>query len=91
MSIKFAWDPEKARTNLRKHGVHFADAQQVFADERAVLIEDDFPFEQRSVLIGRDATEQILVVVFTWRDDTIGIISARRATYRERQGYEGDT
>jgi uncharacterized protein len=90
MSIEFEWDPAKARENLRKHGIRFADAQQAFADEQAVLIEDQFPFEPRFILIGRDAIDQILVVIFTWRNDIIRIISVRKATPRERQQYEGD-
>lgn len=87
--MEFAWDPNKAAANLRKHGVDFADAATVFYDERAVTIPDPGSEEQRFITIGVDATGRLLVVVYTWREDRIRIISARRATRRERRDYEG--
>ena len=90
MSIEFEWDPEKARTNSHKHGIRFADAQTVFSDDRALTIQDSFPFEQRFVLVGEDAIGRVLVVVFTWQDGRIRLISARKATGRERQQYKGE-
>lgn len=45
MKIDYEWDPDKAQINLQKHGVRFADAREVFRDERALTVEDDFPFE----------------------------------------------
>jgi len=87
--MRYEWDPEKARINSHKHGIEFADAVSVFADDMALLIADDHPDEQRFVTIGMDAFGRILVVVHTWRGDAIRIISARRATRRERRQYEG--
>lgn len=91
MKIDYEWDPDKAQINLQKHGVRFADAREVFRDERALTVEDDFPFEQRFITIGSDITGRLLVVVFTWRGDAIRIISARRANRQEREQYEDNT
>lgn len=84
----YEWDPQKAEINLKKHGVDFADAVTVFSDELALTIEDSTPHEERSITVGLDALAQVLVVVYTWRGDTIRIISARLATPRERKQYE---
>ena len=86
--MDYQWDPKKAKINLKKHGVAFADAIAVFFDEFALTIEDDNPEEQRFVTIGTDALSRIIVVVYTWRNDSIRIISARKATRRERKQYE---
>lgn len=91
MAINYEWDPGKARANFRKHGIHFADAREVFEDGRALTIEDDFAFEQRFVTIGSDVVGHVLVVVFTWRDERIRIISARKANHQETKMYEGNT
>jgi hypothetical protein len=87
--MTYAWDPAKARANLRKHGIDFADAATVFSDDYALTIPDDNPAEERFVTIGMDALGRILVVVFTWRDRKIRIISARKAESHERRQYEG--
>lgn len=77
----------KACANHRRHGVDFADAVSIFADDAALTILDDFPDEERYATIGMDALGRILVVVYTWRGERIRIISARQATRRERQQY----
>jgi len=82
------WDPEKATKNLRKHRIDFADAATVLDDDNALTIRDDDPDEDRFVTIGRDAIGRVLLVVYTWRDDEIRIISARKAEPRERRQYE---
>lgn len=87
--MKYEWDISKANSNRRKHGVEFADAVAVFEDDFAIQIEDDFPDEQRFITIGIDGFARILVVIYTWREDTIRIISARKATNHERRDYEG--
>ncbi|HVO26059.1 MAG TPA: BrnT family toxin [Candidatus Margulisiibacteriota bacterium] len=86
--MKYEWDPAKAKTNLRKHGVEFADAVTVFADPLAATRADDDPDEERFVTLGLDASGQLLVVVYTWRGSDIRIVSARKATRRERREYE---
>lgn len=88
--MAYQWDSRKALSNRRKHGVSFADAVAVLEDERAVTIPDDHPLEERFVTIGRDILGRILVVVYTWRDENIRIISARKATSFERDQYEGE-
>jgi hypothetical protein len=89
MTMHYEWDPTKARLNLRKHGVDFADAATVFSDDLALTISDDDPDEARFVTIGMDALGRIVVVVFTWRGKRIRIISARKAEAHERKQYEG--
>lgn len=86
--MDYQWDPKKAKSNLKKHGVTFSDAVTVFTDEFAITIEDDYPDEQRFVTIGVDALSRIIVVVYTWRNDLIRIISARKTTRHERKQYE---
>ena len=67
----------------------FADAVAVFEDEIALTLEDpDAEGEPRFVTVGMDAVGRVLTVVYTWRDQDIRLISARKATKRERQAYE---
>lgn len=88
--MDYEWDPDKAVTNFHKHGIRFADAVAVFSDELALMVADDFPDEQRFVVLGTDAFARLLVVVYTWRgENRIRIISARKATRHERKQYEG--
>ena len=87
--LNYQWDKEKAKANFLKHGVSFADAVAIFSDDTALTIEDDDPDEQRFVTIGMDAFGRVLVVVYTWRGEEIRVISARKATARERTHYEG--
>ncbi len=89
MSVEFEWDAQKARSNLRKHGVDFADCVSVFFDDLAITIEDDSSDEERFLTVGADALGRLLVVVYTWLGERIRIISARKATRRERDQYEG--
>lgn len=87
--MQYQWDPRKAATNLRKHGIEFADSVAVFENDFALVLPDDHPDEERFVVLGQDAFGRVLVVVFTYRDEqTIRIISARQATARESREYE---
>jgi uncharacterized protein len=86
--MAFEWDPDKAHRNLEKHGISFADAVEVLSDPYALTIEDRISEEQRHITLGLDAIGRILVIVYTWRGETIRIISARKATARERAQYE---
>lgn len=88
--MNYEWDSQKAVSDLKKHGVRFADAVVVFEDERAVTIEDvEAGGEQRFCTIGMDAVLAVLVVVYAYRfENTIRIISARKATKKERVIYE---
>jgi uncharacterized DUF497 family protein len=87
--VTYQWDPRKAAGNLKKHGVDFADAVGVFEDEYALWQEEAADYgEDRFVALGRDFLGDILVVVFTYRNTDIRIISARKATESERKTYE---
>ncbi len=87
--MRYEWDKNKACLNYDKHGIHFADAVGVFEDSSALTREDrNSQDEQRIVTVGMDFLGRILTVVYTYRHDTIRIISARRATKPERQTYE---
>jgi uncharacterized DUF497 family protein len=89
ITYKFEWDRRKASTNLGKHGIDFADATEVLFDPLAITVHDTDAERDgdRFVTIGSDGLGRILVVVFTWRKDRIRIISARKATPRERREY----
>ena len=86
MEIEF--DPDKAQSNLRKHRVSFAHAEQSLRDELAITVADpDAEGEPRFVTLGMDALGRILVVVYTPRGDRIRIISARKASPGEAENY----
>jgi uncharacterized DUF497 family protein len=88
--ITFEWDSRKARSNLSKHGVSFEAASTVFGDPMSLTVSDpDHSItERRYITMGRAFNDKLLVVVHTDRDDNIRIISARRASRRERRFYE---
>lgn len=86
----YQWDRAKAYANRRKHGVRFADAVTALADAHAITVEDDYAEEERFISIGMDAYGRLLVVVYTYRDEDIRLISARQATIAEHRQYEGD-
>ena len=87
--MRFRPDPAKATSNLKKHGVSFADAEGVLQDPLAVTVEDpDAEGEQRFISIGLGSAGELLVVVWMERDDECRVISARRATRKERKQYE---
>jgi hypothetical protein len=86
MSIE--WDSRKAVTNLVKHGIDFADAATVLDDDFAMTVRDDAGSdEDRFATLGMDALGRLLVVVYTWRGDTVRLISARQATPHEGRQY----
>lgn len=82
------WDPAKAASNFQKHGIRFADAVTALEDDLALTIEDSTVEEERWVTLGRDGLGRVLVVVYTWRGEHLRLISARKATRRERWQYE---
>jgi uncharacterized DUF497 family protein len=89
--MDIVWDPEKARSNLKKHGVRFSDAELVLSDPNALTREDtETEGERRFVTVGTDAAGRILVVVYTYRGEDIRLISARTATKQEKKQYEED-
>lgn len=85
----YQFDPTKAASNLRKHGVSFADAEGVFQDPLALHRPDpEAEGEERAVALGLGITGEVLVVVYTIRGEDIRPISARRATRKEVKDYE---
>lgn len=89
--MKFEWEPEKAGSNLRKHGVSFEEAMTVFKDTLAIIFDDEehSQEEHREIIIGISALRRIVLVCFVERvEDTIRIFSARRATKNEIKDYE---
>lgn len=88
--MSFEWNAAKAKANLRKHGIDFADVATALEDESALTMQDAFSAEEeRWITLGMDALGRLLVVVYTWRGDQIRLISARQATVREWREYEG--
>jgi uncharacterized protein len=82
------FDPAKARSNIRKHGVSFAHAEQALRDEMAVTVDDpDAIGEQRFITLGMDALGRVLVVVHTQRGERTRMISARKASRGESEQY----
>jgi uncharacterized DUF497 family protein len=89
--VAFQWDPKKALSNAKKHGVAFSDAVGVFEDPRAVTIDDPHPNEQRFATMGVDFLGRVLVVCWTPRaprGDDVRVFSARRTTSSERANYD---
>jgi len=87
--VDYEWDARKARLNLEKHGVDFADAVGALEDELALTTEDVGTLsEKRLVTLGMDLLGRLIVVVYTWRGKRIRLLSARKATRRERRQYE---
>jgi hypothetical protein len=85
--LEFEWDPEKARTNLRKHGASFAEGATVFRDQLSRRRSTVVNGETRSVVVGLSSLGRLLVVAFVDRG-AIRIISTRRATPFERHAYQ---
>lgn len=92
--IKFEWNSAKAAANVKKHGVSFEEAQTVFYDEFAVQFfdEENSDDEARFLLLGLSTQAKLLIVCHCERDsgNVIRIISARKATKREKAFYGGE-
>lgn len=89
--MKFEWDPVKAASNIRKHGVTFDEAVTVFRDPLAFIFDDMTHAEQehREIIIGASSLHRMVLVCFVERlEDVIRIISARPATRQEIKDYE---
>lgn len=86
----YEWDAEKAKLNLRKHGVSFEDAATVFVDPLALTFPDPYHTggEEREITIGHSTTGWVVFVAHCQRGNRVRIISARKATRRERKQYE---
>jgi uncharacterized DUF497 family protein len=90
VKFRFEWDPRKAASNLAKHGVSFEEAGSVFNDPLAYTFADpDHSIgEDRMLTFGLSSAGRLLAVISTERGTALRIVSARKATRRERSTYE---
>jgi hypothetical protein len=90
MPLIFEWDPGKAKSNRRKHGVSFEEACTIFGDSLSISIPDGTHSkeEARSLTIGRSNLGNLLVVAHADSETSVRLISARRSTRSERKEYE---
>jgi uncharacterized protein len=88
--VEFEWDPDKAAANVKRRRITFNEAASVLEDPLSTTFPDEAHSEEeiRFLTIGASHRGRILVVAHTERNDTIRIITARRATRREREFYE---
>ena len=88
--MRFEWDPKKAATNLKKHGVSFQEAATVFGDPLAITFQDPdhSKDEERQLTFGLSLQKRLIVVSHTERQDATRIISARSMERKERVIYE---
>ena len=90
--IKFEWDENKNAINKRKHKISFEEAQTVFYDDEALVIDDPeySGQEERFIILGMSAKANLLVVCHCYRqsETVIRIISARKATKHEARQYD---
>jgi len=88
--LLFEWDLNKAKKNIKIHGVSFDEASTAFRDTLSLTIYDPLHSdeEDRLILIGNSCKNRLLVIVHTEREDKIRIISARKAARKERKQYE---
>jgi uncharacterized DUF497 family protein len=88
--MEFEWDSKKAAGNLSKHGVEFPEAATVFGDPLSVTFPDPdhSDDEERFITIGMSGRNRVLIVSHADRGGKTRIISARKATKRERTAYE---
>lgn len=90
MSLSFEWDARKSAVNRRKHGVSFEEATTVFGDRMAAIFDDDrhSANELREIMVGYSERSRLLIVSFLESAGVVRIISARKATKRERLNHE---
>lgn len=90
--ISFEWDAKKNIENIKKHKISFEEAKEVFYDDKAILFDDPehSDFEDRFLIIGRIRNLNICIVSHCYKeeDGVIRLISARKATKKERESYE---
>lgn len=97
MKYNFEWNAEKAKSNLKKHGVSFEEASEVFLDSLQISIPDKEhnEIEERWITLGNTRSNKLRLVVHTYltyydKQVTIRLISARPATKHEQRQYEGE-
>jgi len=87
INIQFEWDDKKSSSNKIKHGIAFDTAKDLWNDSNRVKIETSYSIEERTILIGK-VKNKLWTAIFTQREDTIRIISVRRARKRETKLYD---
>jgi uncharacterized DUF497 family protein len=89
---EFEWDDEKAKSNLKKHGVSFEEGATIFNDPKLATISDPdhSEGEERFVSIGVSVVRRLLTVIHAYRAERIRLISARKATKAEKKNYENN-
>ena len=87
---EFQWDEEKAKSNLKKHGVSFEEGATIFNDPMiaTILDPDHSKDEERFISIGMSVIRRLLTAIHTYRKDRLRLISARKATKAEKKNYE---
>ena len=87
---EFQWDEEKAKSNLKKHGVSFEEGATIFNDPMIATISDPdhSEDEERFISIGMSMIRRLLTVIHTYRKERIRLVSARKATKAEKKNYE---
>ncbi|NUO80992.1 BrnT family toxin [candidate division KSB1 bacterium] len=87
--MDYEWDPDKAASNERKHGIKFVDAIGAIEDSWGLTAQEEYvDGELRFATIGLDFRFRIIVVVYTYRENNIRLITARPTTKNERRAYE---
>ena len=91
--MEFEWDPRKAESNLKKHGVSFPEAASVLGDPISITFPDPdhSAKETRFITVGMSRSGRILLVAHTDRGENVRIISARKTTPQERRHYEEES
>jgi uncharacterized protein len=86
---RFEWDDEKARANLAKHGISFESASGAWEDFNAVDRPDEAHSidEERRIMLGMSKAGTVVFISWTWRDGRRRLISARKASAKEREDY----
>jgi uncharacterized DUF497 family protein len=93
LTLRWTWDPGKAKKNLEKHKVSFELAERALGDPFSITVPDPYADEERWRTLGSPSADGVVIlyVVHTWpssEEETGRIISARRATAQERLDYE---
>jgi len=91
--MEFEWNEAKAESNKEKHGVSFEEAKTVFNDKLFVDFHDPDHSndEHRYIILGESVRCRLLMVSYTQRGNAVRLISARKATQRERKAYEEES
>ena len=85
--MEFEWDENKRQSNLSKHGIDFVDAAKIFNRPVLERVDNRYDYEETRIIALGEVNGVVLFVVYTWRGEVRRIISARRATKRERNKY----